>query len=162
MSSLPPDVPNDSASRPLLTKRAPSLPSYQSTSGSPGDSEASTEPEAKLTESHPEGGLTAWLSAFGSFCGMICSSGLINSIGTFQSYLIRNQLSTYSAADVGWIFGLYLFISYFCGIVAGPMFDARGPRILMLVGSLCLLASIFFLGLCTRQFPHPQLTRTIM
>ena len=39
--------------------------------------EASTKPEAKLDESYPEGSLTAWMSALGSFSGMVCGFGLL-------------------------------------------------------------------------------------
>ena len=97
---------------------------------------------------YPEGGIRAWLSIFGSFCGMVCCFGLMNTIGTFQAYIVQHQLSSYSPADVGWIFGLYLFIAYFSGIQTGPLFDAKGPKLLMVAGSTCLVATMFLLGVC--------------
>ena len=151
MSLFSPAMPQDNTSKPLLTKRAASIVSYKSTTGSSRDSKAPTETEAELEESHPEGGVKAWSSVFASFCGMTCSAGTMNSIGTFQSYISRNQLFGYSDADIGWIFGLYLFVTYFGGIVTGPVFDDQGPRILMAIGTLFLLASVFLLGTCTRQ-----------
>ena len=100
--------------------------------------------------SYPEGGVTAWLSVFGSLCGMMCCFGLMNTIGTFQAFMSRNQLKPYSEADVGWIFSLYLFIAYFSGIVTGSLFDAQGPMIMMASGTICLVACMFLLGVCTR------------
>ena len=72
----------------------------------------------------------------------------MNTIGTFRTYLVHNQLQAYSTADVGWIFGLYLFMAFFSGIQTGPMFDAHGPKLLMAAGSLCLVATVFLLGIC--------------
>ncbi len=50
----------------------------------------------------------------------------MNTIGTFQAYLVPQQLAGYIEADIGWIFGLYLFMAYCCGVQTGPIFDA-GP-----------------------------------
>lgn len=97
---------------------------------------------------YPEGGTRAWLSVLGSLCGMMCCFGLMNTIGTFQTYLAHNQLRSYSTADVGWIFGVYLFIAYFSGIQTGPLFDAQGPKVLMSAGSTCLVLTMFLLGVC--------------
>ena len=44
---------------------------------------------------------------------------------------------------------MYVFLSFFCGIQIGPIFDAHGPRLLVLAGSICLCLSMFLLGLCT-------------
>ncbi len=49
------------------------------------------------------------------------------------------------------IFGLALFLTFFCGAPIGPLFDAYGPRLLMVCGSVLLIASMFLLGLCTRE-----------
>lgn len=147
--SLPPPTTED-ACQPLLAER---VSSYRSDSIRSKDSEAVNNVKTSSEEPYPEGGLTAWLSLLASFCGMICFAGILNSLGTFQSYIIRNQLSQHSAADVGWIFGIHVFVAYVGGIVVGPIFDARGPRILMAVGSACMLASIFLLGICTGQIP---------
>ena len=74
----------------------------------------------------------------------------IQTIGTFQAYLVTHQLSEYTEAEVGWIFGLYLFMAYCCGVQGGPIFDAIGPRHLNIVGSVCLAASMFLLEFCHR------------
>ena len=100
--------------------------------------------------SYPEGGIIAWLSVLGSLCGMICCFGLMNTIGTFQAYISRNQLKSYNQADVGWIFSSHLFIAYFSGSMTGSLFDAQGSKILMACGTVCLVACMFLLGVCER------------
>ena len=102
------------------------------------------------SEPYPEGGRAAYLSLFGSFCAWMCAFGLMNTIGTFQAYLGTHQLAGYSEADIGWIFGLYLFMAYCCGVQTGPIFDAIGPRWLNVVGSVCLVLAMFLLETCSR------------
>ena len=99
-------------------------------------------------EYFPEGGRAAWLALFGCFCAWMTAFGLMNTVGTFQAYLETHQLSAYSPAEVGWIFGLYLFFAYCCGVQAGPIFDAIGPRALTVVGSILISASMLLLGVC--------------
>jgi MFS family permease len=45
-----------------------------------------------------------------------------------------------------------VFLTFFCGAPIGPIFDAYGPRVLMLCGSVLLVASMFLLGLCTQYW----------
>ena len=78
--------------------------------------------------------------------------GLMNTIGTYQSYLSTHQLSGQSESDVGWIFGIYAFMSFFCGIQIGPIFDAKGPFWLVLAGSVCTMATTLLLGVCTKYW----------
>lgn len=68
---------------------------------------------------YPEGGREAWLVVFGSFCGMVAAFGIMNTIGTFQTYLAANQLRNYSEGQIGWIFGVYVFTSFLGGIQIG-------------------------------------------
>ena len=97
---------------------------------------------------YPEGGRKAYLSLLGSFCAWMSAFGLMNTVGTFQAYLTTHQLSHFTESDVGWIFSLYLFMAYCCGVQAGVIFDAAGPRYLTAVGSVCLVASMLLLGFC--------------
>lgn len=107
--------------------------------------EASDEEEI----SYPEGGLQAWLVVLGSFCGMLACYGYMNSISTYNTYLSTHQLEQYSASSIAWIFSTYIFLTFLCGIFIGPIFDARGPRLLVLTGSLLMMASIMLMGICT-------------
>jgi hypothetical protein len=114
---------------------------------SPSALEAHTPPPT-----YPEGGLAAWSVVFGSFCGMLAAFGLMNSIGTFQAYISTHQLSTYSESTIGWIFSLYIFLAFFCGVQIGPVFDAKGPKWLVGGGSLLLVGAVFGIAECTGMF----------
>jgi MFS family permease len=81
--------------------------------------------------------------------------GMMNTIGTYHAYISTHQLSpsasastTTTESSLGWVFGLYAFLAFFAGIQIGPIFDAYGPRHLVLAGSLLLLLSQLLLGLC--------------
>ena len=93
-------------------------------------------------EPYPEGGWRAYSVVFGSFCGMLAGFGLLNTIGTYQAYVGTHQLAHYSESEVGWIFGLYAFLSFFCGVQIGPVFDAQGPRWLVFAGSVFLVGGM--------------------
>jgi hypothetical protein len=97
---------------------------------------------------YPEGGFRAWLVVFGSWCGMFASLGIANSLASFQAYISDNQLSSYSPGQIGWIFSIYTFLSFACGISIGPLFDVYGPRWLILPGSALLVLAMFLLGVC--------------
>jgi hypothetical protein len=101
---------------------------------------------------YPEGGLRAWLVVFGSFCGMTAGFGYMNTIGIFHAYLGSHQLEQYGEQTIGWVFSVYVFLSFFCGVQIGPVFDAHGPRWILAVGTVCLLLSAFLMGECTGEF----------
>jgi len=122
--------------------------SHRSALGDPA-SRVTTDAEGNV---YPEGGTEAWLVVFGSFLGLFGSLGLVNSIGTFQAYIESHQLKEYSSGSVGWIFGMYAFLTFFCGVQIGPIFDARGPRLLVLAGSICEMAMIILIGFCTKYW----------
>ncbi|MCJ1476370.1 hypothetical protein MMC13_005036 [Lambiella insularis] len=98
---------------------------------------------------YPEGGLRAWLVVFGSFCAMLAAFGLANAIGTYQAYLSTHQLSSYDESTIGWIFSIYVFLAFFCGVQIGPIFDAKGPRWLILSGSVFMVAGVMGLAEAT-------------
>ena len=101
---------------------------------------------------YPEGGLAAWLTTFGAWCTLTGGLGLLNSIAPLQSYVATHQLLHYPESSVAWIFSLQLFIVFFTGIQIGPLFDALGPRILTLAGTVCLVTSVLLLGECTEYW----------
>ena len=98
---------------------------------------------------YPEGGFKAWSVVFGAFCGTAASIGLYNTSGVFEAYMSRELLPEQSPSNVGWIFGIYAFVTWFLGVQVGPTFDAMGPTGLMIGGSLCTLGGIFALSACT-------------
>lgn len=99
----------------------------------------------------PEGGVKSWSVVVGAFCGSFAVFGIINSTAIFQEYFSAHQLSAYTSSQIGWIFGLSLFLIFFCGAPIGPIFDAYGPRLLIACGSVLLILSIMLLGICTRM-----------
>lgn len=86
---------------------------------------------------------------------------LMNSIGTFQAYLSTNQLAGMSESSIGWIFGIYAFLAFFCGIQIGPVFDAKGPRWLILAGSALTMATWLLIGVC-QEYWHFLLVFGVM
>jgi hypothetical protein len=114
-------------------------------------SDASTLTADEEKDDFPEGGIKAWSVVIGSFCGSFSVFGLINSTAILLEYFSTHQLKDYTPSQIGWIFGLSLFLTFFCGAPIGPIFDAYGPRVLIFCGSVLLVASMFLLGLCTRK-----------
>lgn len=88
----------------------------------------------------------------GAFCALAASLGLYNSTGVFEAYLSRELLRDQSASTVGWIFGIYAFMSWFCGVQVGPTFDAKGPRWLLTAGGVCTVVSVFALAECEEYY----------
>ncbi|KAA8903589.1 major facilitator superfamily domain-containing protein [Sphaerosporella brunnea] len=113
--------------------------------------------EAKEEPEYPEGGRQAWTVVFGSLVSMTASFGMMNSIGTLHAHLSENQLKGHSEGQIGWIFGVYSFLSFLGGILIGPIFDAFGPKFLMLVGMLCHVVSLMLFSIST-QYWHFMLT----
>jgi hypothetical protein len=100
---------------------------------------------------YPEGGIAAWTVVFGSWCSMTAGLGIVNSTGVFQAYISNTILESTSENDVSWLFGIYVFLSYFCSVQIGPIFDARGPKELITIGGVFLLVGTFTLSLCTSK-----------
>lgn len=115
--------------------------------------DAASDPQTLLQdETYPEGGLEAWLVVFGSFCGLVSSLGVMNSIAIFQTYNAAHQLSDYSEGTIGWIYSIYTFLAFGGGVYIGPLFDKYGPRWLILPGGLGGVASLMLMSVCTRKF----------
>ncbi|KAH9985751.1 MFS general substrate transporter [Xylariaceae sp. FL0662B] len=116
------------------------------------ESHVAAGPGSEGQDNFPEGGLQAWLVVLGSFCSMFSVYGIINSAAVFESYFSTHQLAAYDPSTIGWIFSLYLFIVFFAGIQVGPVFDRHGPRALVVLGSLLVVASQLLLGLCQKYY----------
>lgn len=110
---------------------------------------------------YPEGGLRAWLVVLGSFSGMVASFGNLNSTGTFQAYLSTHQLVHESPSAIGWIFSIYAFFTFFCGVQIGPVFDAYGPRWLVFAGSVLLFGGMMGVAESTKLW-HFILTFSVL
>lgn len=100
----------------------------------------------------PDGGWRAWLCVLGSFCGITVTFGISNGTGTIQDYLATERLQQYSESDIGWLFSLWLFIMYAGSVQTGPVFDAYGPRVLLIPGCIGWVASLFILSVCKEYY----------
>lgn len=89
-----------------------------------------------------------YASHFSSTKGSADPLGMMQSVGTFQSYLELNQLNDYTAGDIGWISGMYIFLSMLVDIQVGPVLDQRGPVVVGIVGGGCIVVMFILLGEC--------------
>ncbi|KAH7176471.1 major facilitator superfamily domain-containing protein [Dactylonectria macrodidyma] len=105
---------------------------------------------ASYEETYPEGGLQAWSVVAGSWFCLFASLGLMNTLGTFQAYVLEHQLKGYSEGTVGWVFSIYTFLAFFCGVYIGPVFDKYGPRWLVVAGSAFTVGGMVFMSFCTQ------------
>ncbi|KAJ5948054.1 hypothetical protein N7466_001069 [Penicillium verhagenii] len=101
---------------------------------------------------YPEGGWSSWSVVIGSWMASFSTIGMMNSLGIFQTYLEAHQLRDYSSGKIGWILGVYSFLAFFCGIQVGPIFDAKGPRILVTCGGIGTILTMVLLGFCTKYW----------
>lgn len=100
-------------------------------------------------ETYPEGGLRAWLVVLGCWLALVASLGLMNTLATFQSYLISHQLAQYGEGTVGWIFSIYTFVVFFLGLYIGPIFDKYGPRWIVMAGTVGIVAGMMLMSIST-------------
>ncbi|SPO00036.1 related to monocarboxylate transporter 2 [Cephalotrichum gorgonifer] len=108
--------------------------------------------EVDNDEGYPEGGLKAWLVVLGSWLALFSALGLMNTLATFQAYVSTHQLQDHSEGQIGWIFSVYTFLTFFCGIYIGPIFDKYGPKWLVLAGTILLVASLILLSFSTEYW----------
>ncbi|KAH7235518.1 major facilitator superfamily domain-containing protein [Fusarium tricinctum] len=95
-----------------------------------------------------ESGFGAWSCVLGSLLFLIPSFGFMASIGTVQSYLNLNQLKDHSVSEIGWISGVYLFLSLVPTFFIGSMLYRYGPRILSPIGGVFSTATFILMAEC--------------
>ncbi|KAK9447718.1 major facilitator superfamily domain-containing protein [Limtongia smithiae] len=103
---------------------------------------------------YPDGGFQSWTVVFGSWCAMFGAFGIWNSEGSFQAYLTENQLSQYNESTVSWIFSVFSFLFFFCGVQVGPLFDRYGVTVLAAVGSVGFIVSLMMFSLSTEYYQY--------
>ncbi|RTE76796.1 hypothetical protein BHE90_008722 [Fusarium euwallaceae] len=111
-----------------------------------GDPE--TRSVAQSTGRDIESKTSAWVCVLGSFLCLTPTFGFMQSLGTVQSYLSLNQLEDYSEGEVGWISGMFLFLSLVFNLQVGPLFDVHGPNIIGPVGAVLYVAIFIFMAEC--------------
>ncbi|KAF5656942.1 monocarboxylate transporter [Fusarium heterosporum] len=114
--------------------------------------DAEAQPEAHSPED-VEKSFSAWICVLGAFLCLVPTFGFMNSLGTVQTYLSMNQLHDYSEGEVGWISGMFLFLSLILNVQVGPMVDVHGPNIIGPVGAVLYVAMFLLMAEC-RSYWH--------
>ncbi|KAI9167810.1 Riboflavin transporter MCH5 protein [Paramyrothecium foliicola] len=91
--------------------------------------------ERKLQDP-PNGGWLAWRQVIASFCMTMCSLGLGNSFGLFQSYYHENVLSAYSPSTIAWIGTTQGFLFDAVGLISGRLYDFGHVKPLLYCGMM--------------------------
>lgn len=106
-------------------------------------------PNDEAYDEYPEGGLKAWSVVLGAWCAMIPSMGLLNTLAVLEAWLGEHELAAVPKTSSAWIFSCYAFFLYFCGAQVGPVFDAYDVRVVIVTGSVGMVASLLFLSFST-------------
>ncbi|KDQ18152.1 hypothetical protein BOTBODRAFT_52946 [Botryobasidium botryosum FD-172 SS1] len=96
----------------------------------------------------PDGGLRAWGVVLGSWCAQFVAFGPSNSFGTLQAYYRTHQLAGLSPSTISWIGSVQIFVLLMGGCFCGRLYDAYGPRWLLLSGSVIYALASFLLSVC--------------
>ncbi|KAJ4494542.1 major facilitator superfamily domain-containing protein [Lentinula edodes] len=96
----------------------------------------------------------AYLTIFGAFLALFCTFGQMNAFGTFQAWYTTHQLNTLDASTISWIGSLQLWVFFFSGGPIGYIFDKYGPRMLMMVGTICYVLSIMMTSISTQYYQY--------
>ncbi|KAI0350163.1 MFS general substrate transporter [Trametes cingulata] len=100
---------------------------------------------------YPDGGLKAWLTVFGAVLALFCC-GQLTAFGAFETWYTQNQLRELPASTISWIGSLQLWVLYFSGGFLGRIFDACGPRVVLIPGSMILVVSTMLTSVCTKYY----------
>ncbi|KAI1478032.1 MFS general substrate transporter [Daldinia eschscholtzii] len=91
------------------------------------------------------GNWLAWSQVLAAFLVQICTLGLSNSFGVFQSYFEHDLLNSFSPSSIAWIGTTQGFLSSIFGIISGPLYDKGYMKSLMYFGGALNVAGL----LCT-------------
>ncbi|KDR72268.1 hypothetical protein GALMADRAFT_253094 [Galerina marginata CBS 339.88] len=95
----------------------------------------------------PEGGLSAWSTAFGAFLIQFCAFGYTTSFGVYQDYYVRVHLTNESASAISWIGSVNGFLVVGASLLAGRIHDRGYFYRLLWGGSFLTSFSLFMLSL---------------
>lgn len=107
-----------------------------------------------VEEEYPDGGWRAWLTVLGAFFALICTFGQLSSFGTFQAWYSEHQLAGYAPSTISWIGSIQLFVFFFSGGFVGRIYDAYGPRMLMIPGTFVLVISTMITSICQTYYQY--------
>lgn len=103
-----------------------------------------------IEDKPPNGGLVAWLQAFGGHLVVFNVWGYTNSYGIFQAYY-TSSLSL-PASTVSWVGSIQLLLIFLIGTFSGRAFDAGYHRALFWTGCTLQLVGIFMTSICTKYW----------
>lgn len=93
--------------------------------------------------------IKSWLAIIGTFFGLLPVFGFINSLGSVEAYISKNQLKSIESTTISWIFSLYLAIAFVSTVLTGAYFDRNGGLKPMILGTLMYFSGMFAMGNCT-------------
>lgn len=73
-------------------------------------------------ESYPDRGFRAYSIVLGAWLALLPASGLLNSTGIFQAWLLDHELRNYTESQIAWIFSVFAFLFFFGGFQAGSWY----------------------------------------
>ncbi|KAI0823271.1 MFS general substrate transporter [Trametes gibbosa] len=109
---------------------------------------------ADVDSTFPDGGAAAWLTVLGAFLALFCSFGQLNSFGTFQTWYAEHQLNHLPPSTIAWIGSLQLWVFFFSGGFFGRLFDAYGPRRILIPGTLILVFGTMMTSIATKYYQY--------
>lgn len=119
-----------------------------------------------IFNSYPDRGIRAYSVVLGAWLALFPASGLLNSTGIFQAWLLDQELGGYSESQISWIFSVFAFLFFFGGCQAGswkilstvrcyintidvgPLFDHYGLTYLLPCGAFGLVISLVCTSVC--------------
>ncbi|EXJ83522.1 hypothetical protein A1O1_07145 [Capronia coronata CBS 617.96] len=101
---------------------------------------------------YPEGGGRAWLVVLGCFCVMFYTFGYLNAFGVYETYYLRETLHEYTPSTISWIGSLQVFFQFAAGIIAGPLTDLWGPRVVLWPFSIIYVAAVMLTSICKKYW----------
>ncbi|EED12119.1 monocarboxylate transporter, putative [Talaromyces stipitatus ATCC 10500] len=96
----------------------------------------------------PNGGLIAWLQVVGGFMLFFNTWGILNAFGVFQTYYESGALFDRSSSDISWIGSIQASMLLVVGFFTGSIYDRGYLRLLLIIGSFCIVFGHMMLSLC--------------
>ncbi|OAX37105.1 MFS general substrate transporter [Rhizopogon vinicolor AM-OR11-026] len=123
-------------------------------SDSPAVTTKELEEHLRPEEHYPDGGFSAWATAFGGFLVQFCTYGYTISFGVYQDFYSQTYITSESPSTIAWIGSVNAFLFEICGLISGQLYD-RGYvqvkvslcRQLVIGASLLQAISLFMLSL---------------
>ncbi|KAI0738843.1 MFS general substrate transporter [Daedaleopsis nitida] len=121
-------------------------------SSTPTATIASEEPLRTVGDTLPQDrGTKAWLTVFGGVVILFCT-GQVTAFGAFETWYSEHQLHDVPLSTISWIGSLQLWMLYFSGGFVGRIFDAYGPHVTLIPGSVLLILSTMLMSICTKFY----------